>query len=282
MIKTYYLLMKPGIIMGNLITTVSGFALASRGAFDLPLFLATMGGLGGLIGSACVCNNYIDRHLDAKMTRTKRRPLVIGLITHQKALLFGAVLGLAGIAILALFTNLLALTVAMIGFFVYVLPYSFGKCRTVYATAIGSISGAIPPVVGYCAVSHQFDMGAALLFIILVLWQMPHFFAIAMFRLRDYTAASILVMPVTHGPHATKKRILLYVIGFVLATLLLIPFGYTGPYYLAAALLSGAAWLILSLQGFKTDNDEMWARKMFRLSLWIITLFCTVIFVEKF
>jgi protoheme IX farnesyltransferase len=277
MIRTYYLLTKPGIILGNLITTVSGFALASRGQLDGWLFLATLIGLGGVIASACVFNNYIDRDLDKKMTRTKYRALVKGLISGRSAILFALILGVFGFATLLLYTNLLATAVAAIGFFIYVALYSFWKTHTTYATAIGSIAGAMPPVVGYCAVSNQFDMGAALLFMILVLWQMPHFFSIAMFRLHDYTAASIPVMPVKKGAHATKIRMLLYVVAFMVASLLLIAFRYTGYAYLATVLILGPAWIYLSIQGFKSENDPLWARKMFRLSLVIITLLCIMI-----
>ncbi len=271
MIKTYYLLTKPGIIMGNLITTTAGFALASKGHFDLFLFLKVFLGLGFVIASACVFNNYIDRETDKKMARTKNRALVRGLISGKSALVFAALLGSLGIATLWLTTNLLAVSIAALGFFIYVALYSFWKTRTSYATAIGSISGALPPVIGYCAVSNQHDAGAFLLFLILVLWQMPHFFAIAMYRFDDYSAASIPVLPVKRGNQATKIRMLLYVIAFTIASLLLMVFGFTGYFYFAAAALMSLSWLWLSLKGFKADNDRLWARQMFRLSLVIIT-----------
>lgn len=280
MIRTYYLLTKPGIIMGNLITTVSGFALASRGRFDIWLFLATFVGLGSIIASACVFNNYIDRDLDKKMARTKQRALVKGLISNKSAIYFAILLGLIGLSILAIYTNPLALFVASIGFFIYVVLYSFWKTHTSYATAIGSIAGAIPPVVGYCAVSHQFDMGAALLFMILVFWQMPHFFSIAMYRLHEYTAASIPVLPIKRGAHVTKVRMLIYVILFMITTFMLIGFGYTGYAYLITATVLSLAWIYLTIKGFKSDNDVLWARQMFRLSLVIITLLCIMISVD--
>lgn len=280
MLRTYYLLTKPGIIMGNLITTVSGFALASRGHFDIWLFLLTMVGLGSVIASACVFNNYIDRDLDKKMARTKNRALATGLIQNHKAILFAIALGLFGIAVLTFFTNLLAVSVASIGFFVYVVLYSFWKAHSSYATAVGSVAGAIPPVVGYCAVSHQFDMGAAILFMILVLWQMPHFFSIAMFRLKDYSAASIPVLPVKRGAYVTKVRMVIYIIGFMISTFMLIGFGYTGMAYLISAAVMGLAWLYLAVQGFKSDNDVLWARKMFRFSLVIITVLCIMISID--
>ncbi len=280
MIRTYYLLTKPGIIMGNLITTVSGFALASRGHFDFFLFLATFLGLGCIIASACVFNNYIDRDLDKKMARTKNRALVQGLISGRSAIVFALILGLTGLSVLAFYTNFLAVFVASIGFFIYVALYSFWKYKTSYATAVGSIAGAIPPVVGYCAVSHQFDMGAALLFMILVFWQMPHFFAIAMYRLPEYSAASIPVLPVQKGAKTTKVRMLIYVIAFMITTLMLIGFGYTGYASLAAVVLMSVAWIWLAIKGFKVDNDVLWARQMFRLSLVIITVLCFMISVD--
>lgn len=280
MIKTYYLLTKPGIILGNLITTVSGFALASRGHPDGWLFLATLVGLGCVIASACVFNNYIDRDLDRKMARTKHRALAQGLISGQSAIYFAIILGSIGFTTLILYTNLLSVFVAAIGFIIYVGLYSFWKSRTSYATIVGSISGAIPPVVGYCAVSHQFDVGAALLFMILVLWQMPHFYSIAMYRLADYSAASIPVLPKERGNYVTKVHMLLYIIAFMIATLMLIGFGYTGYAYLITAVVLGLAWLYLCIQGFKSSDDQLWARNMFRLSLVIITLLSIMISID--
>ncbi len=267
----YYLLTKPGIIFGNLITVAAGFLLAARWPIDLWLFVACLIGLALVIASACVFNNYIDRHVDKKMTRTQNRPLVRGLISGRNALLFATLLGALGFLVLLTYTNLLATLVAFIGFSVYVFLYSLWKCRTIYGTAIGSIAGAVPPVVGYCAVSHQFDLGAALLFTILVLWQMPHFFAIALYRFDDYAKAAIPVLPVQKGNHKTKQHMVRYVIAFIVATTLLTLFHYTGYYYLIAAILFGGGWLLLCLKGFKSQNDQLWAKQMFRLSLVVIT-----------
>ncbi len=277
MIKHYYLLTKPGIIFGNLITTVGGFALASKGYFDIWLFLATFVGLAGVIASACVFNNYIDRESDKKMARTQNRALVKGLISGRNAIYFAIFLSLAGFSILILYTNLLATLVALVGFLFYVVLYSFGKYLSVFGTAIGSIAGAVPPVVGYCAVTNQIDAGAILLFLILVLWQMPHFFSIAVYRFDDYVAASIPVLPVVRGMRTTKIRMLIYIIAFIPTTLLLTVFGYTGYAYLIVATLLGIAWLFLCIKGFKVDNDKLWARKMFLFSLVTITVLCPLI-----
>jgi len=277
MIKTYYLLTKPGIILGNLITTAGGFALASKGHIDPWLFLTMLIGLGSVIASACVFNNYIDRISDAKMARTKNRALVQGLVAPWQAIVFALVLGVFGISVLWLYTNYLATGIAALGFFVYVCLYSLWKARSTHATLVGSISGAVPPVVGYCSVSHSLDAGALILFAILVLWQMPHFFAIAMYRLDDYAAASIPVLPIARGVLATKIQMLLYVIAFGAAMLLLMAFGYVGTAYVVVASILSAAWLFLTVKGFKAENDRLWARSMFRLSLVIITAFCAMI-----
>lgn len=280
MIKTYYLLTKPGIILGNLITTTGAFVLASQGHFDTWLFLATAAGLFCVIASACVFNNYIDREADRKMDRTKNRPLANGSISVAGALVFAVCLGLAGIAILTFFTNIIAVLVACIGFLVYVALYSFWKYKTAYSTLVGSVSGAIPPVIGYTAASGRLDGGAFLLFAILVLWQMPHFFSIALFRLDDYASASIPVWPREKGIAATKLQMLLYIVAFLLASVLLTAFGYTGNLYLAATFLFGGAWLWLCAKGFKTDNDPLWAKQMFRLSLVVITALSILIGVD--
>lgn len=274
MFKTYYMLTKPGIIMGNAVTTAAGFALASRGNFDFGLFLATLVGLSLIIASAGVFNSYIDRASDAKMDRTKNRPLVTGRISIDKALIFGTILGLIGAEILATFTNALTLAVALGGFFVYLVLYAFLKYRSFYGTIVGSIAGAVPPIVGYCAVSDTLDLGALLLFLILVFWQMPHFFAIAIYRYDDYQAANIPVLPVQKGMHVTKVHMFCYIIAFTLTAALLSFTGYTGKAYLIVTFLLGLAWLGLCVKGFKSVNNARWAHKMFSFSLVVIMALC--------
>jgi len=273
----YYLLTKPGIIMGNLFTVAAGFLLASGGVMYFGLFFATMLGLAFIMASACVFNNYIDRPLDMKMERTKNRALVTGLISGKHAILFAIGLAVIGNIILFYFTNFLTVIVAAIGFFVYVVLYSFWKSKTVYGTAIGSIAGAVPPVVGYCAVSNQFDLGAIILFSMLVLWQMPHFFAIAIFHYDDYAAAGIPVLPIEKGFYVTKVHMILYIIAFIFAAALLTVFNYTGYVYLAFMLVIGLSWLALSIKGFSSTNNLAWGKNMFYLSLVMIGIICLLI-----
>ncbi len=280
MIKTYLNLTKPGIIFGNVITTAAGFALASKGHFNFGLFLATLLGISLIIASACVFNNYIDRVADEKMIRTKNRALVKGSVSIRSAILFGIFLGLLGIFTLSYYTNLLTVLVAFTGFFVYVVLYSNLKYRSIYGTLVGSVAGAIPPVVGYCAVSHIFDTGAFILFLLIALWQMPHFFAIAMYRFDDYAAASIPVLPIIKGVHTTKIHMLLYIIAFTLTSLMLTVLGYTGYGYLAITGLASLTWLVLCIKGFTIGDDKLWARSMFRFSLIVVIALSAMIAVD--
>ncbi|CFQ40209.1 protoheme IX farnesyltransferase [Yersinia frederiksenii] len=272
MIKQYLQVTKPGIIFGNLISVVGGFLLASKGVIDYPLFLATLFGVSLVVASGCVFNNYIDRDIDRIMERTKNRVLVKGLIDPKVSLIYASVLGIAGMLLLYVAANLLAMMLAVIGFVIYVGVYSlYMKRKSVYGTLIGSLSGAAPPVIGYCAVTGQFDMGALILLLIFSLWQMPHSYAIAIFRFKDYQAANIPVLPVIKGISVTKNHITLYILAFMVATLMLTLSGYAGYKYLVVAAAVSVWWLGMALRGYKATNDIVWARKLFVFSIIAIT-----------
>jgi heme o synthase len=273
----YYLLIKPGIILGNLITFAAGFFLASQGRMDIWLFLTTLLGLAFIIASACVFNNYIDRAVDQKMERTKKRALAQGAIKQSSALFFAVLLGIIGNAILLNFANLLTLALADFGFFVYVCIYSFLKTRTSYSTLIGSVSGAIPPIVGYCAVSNQLDAGAMILFLLMIFWQMPHFFAIGIWRRDDYTKAAIPILPVSKGMYRTKIHMILYILILIPTMGLLTLYGYTGELFLIATTAIGIFWLLYSLKGLTAKDDTQWGRQMFRISLAMINAVCLLV-----
>ncbi|MDE2589744.1 MAG: heme o synthase, partial [Patescibacteria group bacterium] len=194
-IKTYYLLTKPGIIYGNTITTVAGFLLASQGKIYFGLFMATLFGVSFVIASACVINNYLDRKIDKKMARTQKRALVTHAISPSHALVFATILGILGFLDLVVFTNGITFMIGLIGYIDYIVLYGLSKRKSIYGTLVGSISGATPIAAGYTAVTNRFDIAALLLFLIMVFWQMPHFYAIAIYRLKDYVAAGIPVLP---------------------------------------------------------------------------------------
>jgi protoheme IX farnesyltransferase len=271
-VKNYLLVTKPGIILGNLVSLVGGFFLASKGRIDVHTLVPTLIGMSLVLASGCVFNNCIDRNIDRKMTRTHNRVLARGLMSSGVAIFYGSLLGLGGTAVLWAATNMLCVAVVLAGFTIYVGLYSlYLKRRSVYGTLFGSLAGAAPPLAGYCAVGNRFDMGAVILLSIFCLWQMPHCYAIAIFRFKDYTAAAIPVLPVKQGIAAAKKHIVGYIISFVVATLMLTFSGYTGYGYLVVTATMGLSWLFVAWTGYRTSDERLWAKKLFVFS--ILTIF---------
>lgn len=272
-LKRYFLVTKPGIIFGNLISTAGGFLLAAQGRVDWSRLAATLIGLSLVVASGCALNNCIDRDIDAKMARTKQRVLVTGAMSCRAALAHGLVLGFVGFTTLWHLTTPLAFAFALGGFAIYVGVYSlYMKRHSVYGTLVGSLSGAVPPVAGYCAVTGRFDMGAAILLLMFSLWQMPHSYAIAIYRFKDYEAARIPVLPVVKGISSAKRQIVLYILAFTVATVMLALGGYVGYGYLAVACATSLWWLKMALGGYRHSTDESaWARQVFLFSIITIT-----------
>ena len=284
MFKDLLVLTKPGIIFGNLIAAVSGFLLASRGDVDFILLLLMTLGTTFVIGSGCVFNNYIDRDIDQKMERTKNRPLAQGRLDVRIALIFGAILGVLGFFILYSI-NLTALFFGGFGFLVYVGFYSLGfKRSSVYGTLIGSLSGACPPVIGYVSITGTFDTAAAIILMTYCFWQMPHSYAIAIFRYSDYKAAHIPVLPVEKGIKAARFHMYVYIMGFAVAALLLAERGYVGLVYATVIGLMSLYWLYLVKKGsaLKDQSEEQikWGRQLFGFSILMIMVFSVLISVD--
>lgn len=272
-LKVYYQLTKPGIIYGNAMTAAAGYFLAARGHIGLERLAAMLVGICLVMASGCVYNNYLDRELDRAMARTRKRALVTGRISGQAALSYGSVLGVLGAVILAVGANLTTAAVAVAGWVVYVALYGIGKRRSVHGTVVGSVAGAVPPLVGYLAVRGHFDAGAILVFAALALWQMPHFYAIAIYRAKEYAAAKVPVLPLERGVLVAKRYIVGYILAFTAAAALLSVFGYAGYIYRVVMILVGISWLYRALQGFRVQDDDRWARGLFGYSLIVLIIF---------
>ena len=280
-IKKYILVTKPGIILGNLITTAGGFFLASKGRIEVSLLLPTTIGIALVVASACVINNCVDRNMDRKMARTRKRVLAQGRMSPKVAISYGALLAVAGTALIWKATNMLCVAIVLSGLIIYVGVYSlYLKRNSVYATLIGSLAGATPPLAGYCAVSNRFDMGAVILLVIFSLWQIPHSYAIAIYRFDDYAAAVIPVLPVKEGMPTAKKHILSYVLAFTGATLLLTLGGYTGYSYFTVAAGLGIFWLYMAWSGYRTCNERLWAKRLFVFSIVSIILLSVMMSID--
>jgi protoheme IX farnesyltransferase len=267
-LKEYYALTKPGVLYGNVLTGAAGFLLAAGyfHVFKLELFAATIIGMTLVIAAACVLNNYLDRDVDRIMTRTRARATARGDIGGG-AVVFATLLGVIGTAVLALWVNWLVVSIGIVGFIIYVWLYgALSKRQSLHGTLVGSISGALPILAGYCAVAGRLDVGAVLLFLMLFFWQFPEFYSIAIYRREEYKAAGIPVISVVRGLTYTKIWIFIYTVLFVIATLLLTPLGYTGWVYFGVMALLGLYWIRLGRQGLKprtVQADEAWARRMF-------------------
>jgi len=251
-------------------TAAAGFLLACAWHIDFWLLISTLLGTSLVIASACVFNNYLDRGIDRQMARTKKRALVTGEISGRQALIYATVLGLIGFGLLVSFVNIWVVFIGLVGYIDYLVFYGFFKRQSVYGTIVGSISGATALTAGYVAVSGRIDTAAWLLFLIMVLWQMPHFYAIAMYRAKDYAAAHIPVLPVKQGMQAAKMQILLYIPAFIIACSLLTAFGYTGYIYLIGVVTIGTWWLTTGLLGMRMKDTDKWARQMFGRSLLVL------------
>lgn len=272
-------LTKPGIIRLNAFAAFGGFWVASKWEIDWLLLLYMLIGSSLTMASACVINNYWDRDLDARMERTKNRPLPQGRLSPSVALAFGVALGIAGLAVLFFLVNPLVGWLGVLGWFVYVVIYTFWLKRTsVWNTSVGGISGAMPPVIGYCAVEGQVDAGAWILFALLFLWQPPHFWSLAIRRVEEYRAAGFTMLPVVKGIKRTKLQMIPYTLLLIPAGILLFAFGYVGYIFLVVSVVFGAVWFIQTVQGLKAEDTEKWARTNFLLSVnYLMVIFLAMI-----
>lgn len=281
-IKLYFSLTKPGVLFGNVISGVAGFFLVSYGVINIVLFLATTVGMTLIIASACVLNNYFDRDIDSVMERTKKRAIASGEIRGRNGVIFSIILGVLGVGVLYLWTNLLVVGIGIFGFVVYVWGYGmYGKRKSVHGTLIGSVSGAMPILAGYCAVTNTIDLGAVLVFLILFFWQLPEFYSISVYRRDEYKKANVPVISVVKGISHTKREILAYTIAFVLSTLALTLFGYAGYTYFVVMAALGIYWIWLGVKLLHAKDNNLWGRKMFKFSLIILLVFCFMISVNS-
>jgi len=273
-------LAKPGIIFSNLITTFGGFWIASKWDINWLTLVIAMVGAALVMGAGCVLNNYLDRDMDIKMERTRKRALPTGKVHPKTVLAYGITLGVVGTAILAT-ANMLTALLGLLGFFVYVWVYTAWLKRTsVWSTTIGAISGAMPAVIGYAAVTERLDMGALLLFLIMFLWQPPHFWALGIRRVEDYRAAGYPLLPVVRGIYQTKVSMMRYVIPLVPVSMLLYLYDYVGVFYLISSAVLGLIWVVMCMAGFRAKDDEQWAKKVFLFSINYLTLLFLIMVID--
>ncbi|ACJ34230.1 heme o synthase [Anoxybacillus flavithermus] len=280
--KDVLAVVKIGIVNSNLITTFTGLWLAlhftGKGFLsNLHIVFFALVGSALVIAGSCALNNFIDRDIDHLMERTKGRPTVSGSVDPKRVLWFGVLLVVIGTLSL-LMTTVTAAVIGLVGVVTYVFLYTmWSKRSNTFNTVIGSISGAVPPVIGWTAVDDGFHIVPVILFLLMFLWQPPHFLALAMKRCEEYRAAGIPMLPVVHGFAMTKRQIVIWIVALLPLPFYLFSLGV--PFLVIATLLN-VGWLALGLAGFKMKDDMKWAKWMFIYSLNYLTiLFVTMVIV---
>ena len=264
--KDFFALSKPLIVGLLLITTYGGLVIGGKQWPSFSLTLWTL--LGGALaaGGSSALNQYIDRELDKNMQRTAKRPLADGRLTDAEGLAFGLGLSLVSYYVLASFVNALAALLSLAGIIYYVILYSVWlKKATVQNIVIGGGAGAIPPLVGYAAATGTLDWTAWILFLIIFMWTPPHFWALAIVRMKDYERAGVPMMPVVRGELETRKQILIYTIELVVVTLLLPILNLAGMVYLVSSLVLGGALIYAAWAVWKQGGNKV-AWRMYKWS----------------
>jgi protoheme IX farnesyltransferase len=274
-------LTKPRITVLILVCTAVGFFFGSPNSFHLALFIHALLGTALMASGTAALNQWYEADSDAKMRRTSRRPIPAGRIARIDALAFGAWLSLAGFAELWFETNALAATLGLVTLATYICLYTPLKRRSAVCTTVGALPGAMPPLIGYAAAGGHLDAAALALFLILFVWQFPHFYAIAWMYREDYARGGIRMLPVIEPDgESTARRI-------VACSLLLIPIslvprllGMTGPLYLAAAIAAGLAFLYFSIC-LGRDRSLAGARRVLLASVVYLPVLLAVMVLDR-
>ncbi|MCU6709254.1 heme o synthase [Paenibacillus sp. J5C_2022] len=267
-LKDWIALTKPRLLRLNIFAALGGFWVASKWDLDIPLMIWMLIGSTLTMASATVVNNYWDRELDEKMERTKNRVLPTGRMKPLTVLAYGLILGIVGLAVLFTMVNPLTGLLGLLGWFAYIVIYTIWLKRTsTWSTSVGGISGAMPPVIGYCAVTNEVDAGAWLLFLLMFLWQPAHFWSLAIRRVEEYRKAGFPVLPVVKGIKRTKMQMIPYVLLLLPTVVLMYTYHYAGIYFLIIALVFTVVWLIHTLTGLSANNTDKWAKINFLISV---------------
>jgi protoheme IX farnesyltransferase len=271
-LRAYARLTKPRVVSLIVFCAVIGMFLASPGWVPLPVLLAATIGIGLVAGAAAAVNCLVEEHIDAVMARTRGRPLPRGQVNVFETFFFSGVLGGLGLSLLYRLVNELTMWLTLATFVGYVVVYTlYLKPRTSQNIVIGGASGAMPPVLGWAAVTGQAPAEAWLLFLIILVWTPPHFWSLALYRAREYAAAGLPMLPVTHGAAYTRRMVFLYTVGLTVVTLVPFLIGMSGALYLAAALVLDGIFLKHAWRVWRQYSDRV-AQKSFRWSILYLAL----------
>ncbi len=278
----FYALTKPRVVQLIVFCALIGMLLAEPGWPDWRLAGAATLGIWLVAAAAAAFNCLVEQQIDRRMARTAWRPTARGELTTVQALVFSTVLCAAGSAVLYLWVNLLTMWLTFATFVGYAVIYTMVlKPLTPQNIVIGGASGAMPPVLGWAAMTGEVGHEALILCLIIFLWTPPHFWALALYRVEDYRRAGLPMLPITHGSEFTRLQVLLYTIVLFAATLLPFVFRMSGPLYLVAAVILGVGFMAYGWQLWRHYSDAL-ARRTFRFSIWHLSLLFAALLLDHY
>jgi protoheme IX farnesyltransferase len=281
-LRQFYALTKPRVVQLIVFCALIGMLLAVPGMPDWGRVLAATAGIWLVAGAAAAFNCIVEQQIDRRMARTAWRPTAKGELGNAQTLLFSAVLGLAGCALLYFLVNPLTMWLTFATFIGYAVVYTVVlKPLTPQNIVIGGASGAMPPVLGWAAMRGEVGPEALMLCLIIFLWTPPHFWALALYRVEDYRRSGLPMLPVTHGADFTRLQVLLYTLVLFAATLLPFLFGMSGALYLVAALALGAVFIGYAVALWRHYSDAL-ARRTFRYSILYLALLFAALLVDHY
>jgi protoheme IX farnesyltransferase len=281
-LRAFCSLTKPRVVSLIVFTAVIGMFLATPGIVPLQILVAGTLGIALVAGSAAAINCLVEQKIDAVMQRTSWRPLPRGEISAAQTLVFAGALGGIGLWILCQFVNALTMWLTVATFVGYAVVYTvILKPATPQNIVIGGASGAMPPVLGWAAVTGEVTTEALLLFLIIFAWTPPHFWSLALYRTEDYARAGVPMLPVTHGKAYTRLQVLLYTLILFAVSLLPFVIGMSGLVYLVSAVALGGAFLGYALRIYLAYSDLV-AQKTFRYSIVYLALLFTALLVDHY
>ena len=281
-LKSFFALCKPRVNALIVFTAVIGMFLSTPGMVPLNLLISAILGIGFVSGAAAAFNCLIEEKIDARMARTRGRPLPMGKVSQQETIFFASILGALGLFILFYFVNFLTMWLTALTFFAYAVIYTiFLKPATPMNIVIGGASGAMPPVLGWAAVNNSLSPEAWILFLIIFCWTPPHFWALALYRRVEYAKVGIPMLPVTHGEKFTLLHIVLYTIILVIVTMMPFSIGMTGLIYLFFATILNAIFLYYVVMLYRYYSDKL-SMKIFRYSILYLGLIFTAFLIDHY
>ena len=280
--QDYYELTKPKVVLLLLLTALVGMCLASDTWISWQVLIAGLTGIGFLSSAAAVVNHVVDRNIDSKMARTFNRPVAKGKVSALRALIFATVLTVVGYIVLEVYVNRLTALLTFAGLLGYAVVYTmYLKRATPQNIVIGGLAGAIPPLLGWTAVTGEIHAHALLLVLIVFIWTPPHFWALAIHREKDYAKAEVPMLPVTHGIEFTKTSILLYTVLLCVVCLLPYLIGMTGLIYLFGSTILNAGFLYYAWK-LKFTASESTAMQTFKFSILHLMVLFVVLLVDHY